>query len=156
MKKWYQDIFLPFTFWIQSFLICLFHCQKPAFVFECQHTSMWKIKIFSRFYMSYEGKNCVDIYPIHLGTRIWRPSIHIYLKKWFFWPSKHCCPFYKGEKLLSQLWTVWSHKWWRVSILDSVYMCMYKLGTRSYGYIPQNTSQIANLHLALKEGQFWW
>ena len=31
---------------------------------------------------------------------------------------------------------------------------MYKLGTRSYGYIPHNTSKKENFHLALKHGSF--
>jgi hypothetical protein len=33
-----------------------------------------------------------DMYLTHLETRIWRGSFHIYFKKWFFWPSKLCCP----------------------------------------------------------------
>jgi hypothetical protein len=32
------------------------------------------------------------MYLTHLKTRIWRGSFHIYFKKWFFWPSKLCCP----------------------------------------------------------------
>jgi hypothetical protein len=32
----------------------------------------------------------VDMYLTHLG--IWRGSFHIYLRKWFFWTSKDCCP----------------------------------------------------------------
>jgi hypothetical protein len=27
------------------------------------------------------------MYLTHLETRIWRGTFHIYLKKWFFWPS---------------------------------------------------------------------
>jgi hypothetical protein len=39
------------------------------------------------------------MYPTHLGTRIWRGSFHIYFKKWFFWPSKLCCPLLaQGKK----------------------------------------------------------
>jgi hypothetical protein len=39
------------------------------------------------------------MYLTHLGTRIWRGSFHIYFKKWFFWPSKLCCPLLaQGEK----------------------------------------------------------
>jgi hypothetical protein len=30
-----------------------------------------------------------DMYLTHLETRIWRSTFHIYLKKWFFWPSGH-------------------------------------------------------------------
>jgi hypothetical protein len=32
------------------------------------------------------------MYLTHLIIRIWRGSFHIYCKKWFFWPSKLCCP----------------------------------------------------------------
>jgi hypothetical protein len=32
------------------------------------------------------------MYLTHLETRIWRGTLHIYFKKWFFWPSKLCCP----------------------------------------------------------------
>jgi hypothetical protein len=28
---------------------------------------------------------------IHLETRVWRGTFHIYFKKWFFWASKLCC-----------------------------------------------------------------
>jgi hypothetical protein len=34
----------------------------------------------------------VDIYLTHLETRINCPTIHAYLKKLFFGPSKLCCP----------------------------------------------------------------
>jgi hypothetical protein len=34
----------------------------------------------------------VDMYLIHLGTRIKWCTIHVYLKKLFFWPPKLCCP----------------------------------------------------------------
>jgi hypothetical protein len=34
----------------------------------------------------------VFMYLIQLGTRIWSSSIHIYFKKWFFWPPKLSCP----------------------------------------------------------------
>jgi hypothetical protein len=35
-----------------------------------------------------------DMYLTHLETRIWRGTFHIYFKKWFFWPSKLCCPLW--------------------------------------------------------------
>jgi hypothetical protein len=39
------------------------------------------------------------MYLTHLGTRIWRGTFHIYFKKWFFWPSKLCCPLrMQGKK----------------------------------------------------------
>jgi hypothetical protein len=34
----------------------------------------------------------VDMYQTHLGIRIQRGTFHIYLKKWFFWTPKDCCP----------------------------------------------------------------
>jgi hypothetical protein len=40
----------------------------------------------------------VDMYPIHLRIRIRRGSFHIYLKKWFFWIPKDCCPPLIGAK----------------------------------------------------------
>ena len=40
----------------------------------------------------------VDMYLIHLRIRIWRGSFHIYLKKWFFWTPKDCCPPWTGAK----------------------------------------------------------
>jgi hypothetical protein len=38
------------------------------------------------------------MYLTHLETRIWRGTFHIYFKKWFFWPSKLCCPLRVQEK----------------------------------------------------------
>jgi hypothetical protein len=38
------------------------------------------------------------MYLTHLETRIWRGSFHIYFKKWFFWPSKLCCPLREQVK----------------------------------------------------------
>jgi hypothetical protein len=43
-------MFPPFGFSIQEFFICYFYCQKTAFVCENQHTSLWKLMIFSRFH----------------------------------------------------------------------------------------------------------
>jgi hypothetical protein len=34
----------------------------------------------------------VDMYLTHLGIGIQRGTFHIYLKKWFFWTPKDCCP----------------------------------------------------------------
>jgi hypothetical protein len=40
-----------------------------------------------------------NMYLTHLETRIWRGTFHIYFKKWFFWPSKLCCPLWaQGKK----------------------------------------------------------
>jgi hypothetical protein len=33
-----------------------------------------------------------NMYLTHLKTRIWKGTFHIYFVKWFFWPSKLCCP----------------------------------------------------------------
>jgi hypothetical protein len=38
------------------------------------------------------------MYLTHLGIRIQRGSFHIYLKKWFYWTPKDCCPFGQGQK----------------------------------------------------------
>jgi hypothetical protein len=38
------------------------------------------------------------MYLTHLGIRIPRGSFHTYLKKWFFWTLKDCCPPWIGVK----------------------------------------------------------
>jgi hypothetical protein len=38
------------------------------------------------------------MYLTHLETRIWRGTFHIYFFKWFFWPSKLCCPLWAQGK----------------------------------------------------------
>jgi hypothetical protein len=54
----------------------------------------------------------VDMYRTLLGIRIWRGTFHIYLRKWFFWIPKDCCPPLAGtKKLILQLWILWSRKW---------------------------------------------
>jgi hypothetical protein len=40
-------MFPPFEFSIQEFFICLFYCQKTAFVCEFQHTSLQKINFLT-------------------------------------------------------------------------------------------------------------
>jgi hypothetical protein len=40
----------------------------------------------------------VDMYLTHLRLRIQRGSFHIYLRKWFFWTLKDCCPPRTGAK----------------------------------------------------------
>jgi hypothetical protein len=40
-----------------------------------------------------------DMHLIHLETRIWKGSFHIYFKKWFFWPSKLYCPLKAQGKI---------------------------------------------------------
>jgi hypothetical protein len=32
------------------------------------------------------------------SPRIWRGTFHIYIKKWFFWPSNLCCPLRSQRK----------------------------------------------------------
>jgi hypothetical protein len=39
-----------------------------------------------------------DMYLTHLEIKIWRGTFHTYLKKWFFWPSKLCCPLRAQRK----------------------------------------------------------
>jgi hypothetical protein len=46
-------MFLPFGFSMQEFFICLFYCQKTAFVCEFQHTPLQKMIFFSLFHTSY-------------------------------------------------------------------------------------------------------
>jgi hypothetical protein len=38
------------------------------------------------------------MYLTHLETRIWIGTFHIYFFKWFFCPSKLCCPLRAQEK----------------------------------------------------------
>jgi hypothetical protein len=45
-------MFSPFGFSIQEFYICLFYCQKTAFVCEFQHTPLWKMIFSSMFHTS--------------------------------------------------------------------------------------------------------
>jgi hypothetical protein len=40
----------------------------------------------------------MDMYLTHLGIRIQRGTFHIYLRGWFFWKPKHCCPPLAGVK----------------------------------------------------------
>jgi hypothetical protein len=48
-----------------------------------------------------------DMYLTHLETRIWRGTFHIYFRKWFFWPSKLCCPFRTQGNLI--FWVSFKH-----------------------------------------------
>jgi hypothetical protein len=51
------------------------------------------------------------IYLTQIRTRIWSPATHIYVRKWLFWPPKHCCPSRgSGKKLFLQLWILWFRK----------------------------------------------
>jgi hypothetical protein len=36
--------------------------------------------------------NFAHMYITHIWTRIWALTTHIYIRKWFFWLPKHCCP----------------------------------------------------------------
>ena len=49
----------------------------------CENSS-----ISLEFYRSYKGKNCIDMFLTHLGTRMWRASYQIFYPKWFFWSSR--------------------------------------------------------------------
>jgi hypothetical protein len=89
----HQSTFSLFGFSIQQFFVCLFYCPKTAFVCEFQHTPFWKIIFSSMFHTSYVWVwDFVNIYLTHLETRIKCRTIHAYLKKLFFGPSKLCCP----------------------------------------------------------------
>jgi hypothetical protein len=69
-------MFLLFGFSIQEFFICYFYCQKTAFVCEFQHTPLWKLILFSRFYTLCGHEICV------------------------FWPPKTAVPLRQGQKKL--------------------------------------------------------
>jgi hypothetical protein len=43
-------MFPPFGFSIQELFICYFYCQKTAFVFEYQHTSLQEIIFLATFH----------------------------------------------------------------------------------------------------------
>jgi hypothetical protein len=73
----------PFGFSIQQFFVCLFYCQKTAFVCEFQHIPLWKINFCQCSTPLLDMRFCRDI-PNHLEMRIWRGTFHIYFKKWFF------------------------------------------------------------------------
>jgi hypothetical protein len=45
-------MFSPFGFSIQEFYICLFYCQKTAFLCEFQHTPLQKMIFSSMFHTS--------------------------------------------------------------------------------------------------------
>ena len=148
-------MFSLFGFSIQLLCTCHYYCQRGAFVFGFQHTFMWRIKHFSRFYRSYEGKNCIDLFLTHLGTRMWRASYQIFYQKWFFWPSKHWCPFSQQAKktsfptlnvMISQTVRNLSS---RFGIHDLVQVMYWILWLHTSKYVIKWKT-----HLALKEGIF--
>jgi hypothetical protein len=53
-------MFSPFGFSIQEFYICLFFCQKTAFVCEFQHTPLRKM-IFSLMFRTSSGYEILRI-----------------------------------------------------------------------------------------------
>jgi hypothetical protein len=53
-------MFSPFGFSIQGFYICLFYCQKMAFVCEFQHTPLRKM-IFSSMFRTSSGYEILKI-----------------------------------------------------------------------------------------------
>ena len=86
-------------FQYNNFSLCFLYCQKTTFVCEFQHTPLWKIIFFlnaSHFLWIWDF---VDINLTHLGTRIKCCTIHAYLKKLFFGPSKfYYPPLAQGKK----------------------------------------------------------
>jgi hypothetical protein len=91
-------MFLPFGFSIQEFFICYFYCQKrPLYVkFSLPPWGKWIFLNVPRLLWVWDFE---DMYLTHLETRIWRGTFRIYFKKWFFWPSKLCCPLWaQGKK----------------------------------------------------------
>jgi hypothetical protein len=49
-----------------------------------------KIDVFLKVPHLLWAWNFVNVYLTHFRIRILRGSFQIYLKKWFFWPPKHC------------------------------------------------------------------
>jgi hypothetical protein len=45
-------MFPLFGFSIEEFFVCYFYCPKTAFIYEFQHTPLWKLMIFLRFHTS--------------------------------------------------------------------------------------------------------
>jgi hypothetical protein len=92
-----------FGFSIQEFFICIFCCQKPAFVCEFQHTPLWKLMIFSRFHTSWGMKICKHV-PNSLKNKNLKRLISNLLEKWILWPPKHCSSLgHRGKKNSSTL-----------------------------------------------------
>ncbi len=91
-------MFPPFGFSIQEFFICYFYCKKNGL-------RMWisaYLLAENAFFLNERHLLWIwdfeDMYLTHLGTRIWKGSFHIYFKKWFFRPSKLCCPLLEQGK----------------------------------------------------------
>jgi hypothetical protein len=61
-------MFSSFGFSIQEFFICYFYCHKPAFVYEFQHTPLWKI-IFSQSSTPLEGMRFWGHVPYSLRNK---------------------------------------------------------------------------------------
>jgi hypothetical protein len=82
---------LPFVFSIQEFFICLFCCKKPAFVceFHIPPCGNW---CFSQGSTPLVGMKFCENVLDSLRNKNLKRHIPIYLKKWFFWPLKHCNP----------------------------------------------------------------
>jgi hypothetical protein len=85
-------MFSLFGFSMQEFFICYFYCQKMAFVCEFQHTSLWKLKIFSRFHTL-----CGHV-PNSPGNKNPKKHISYLLEKAVFWTQKDCYPLRAGVK----------------------------------------------------------
>jgi hypothetical protein len=92
-------MFSPFGFSIQEFFICLFYCQTK------NGLCMWILAYplaENDFFLNVPHLLWIwdfgDMYLTYLETRIWRGLFHIYFKKWFFWPSKLCCPLKAQRK----------------------------------------------------------
>jgi hypothetical protein len=78
--------------------MCLFCCQKTAFVCEFQHTPLQRMMFLLMFYTG--GMRFLGYVPNSLRNKNMRGTHHIYFKKWFSWPSKLYCPLGAHEKKL--------------------------------------------------------
>jgi hypothetical protein len=98
----------------------------------------------------------VDVYLIHMGTRIWTLSIHIYFKKWLFWPPKLCfTPWAHGKKLFFSTLNL--------MVLQMVWNKCVRFGGHisiqvSYKILPLEVQKKASIFHNLpcfQEGLFW-
>ena len=88
-----------FTFWIfNEIILCVY-----IFVKKCPLYVNFSIPTCGKWFFSQYFTPLVHIrfwrHVPYLETRIWRCLIfHTYFNKWFFWPSKLCCPLKEQRK----------------------------------------------------------
>jgi hypothetical protein len=84
---------LPFRFHYKNFSYAFFH-----WLLSKDGLSMWisaypfvQYDVFLKVPYVLWVWDFVNTHPSHTRSRIWSPSINIYIEKWFLWPPKHCC-----------------------------------------------------------------